>query len=61
MRRVRGLGRMSLGACRALEICTFAKKECIGAREPGSEGESSTKGVRGRKGFMRTREHIAHW
>ena len=34
---------MSLGACRALEICTFAKKECIGASEPGSEGESSTK------------------
>lgn len=32
---------MSLGACRAREICTFAKKECIGANEPGSEGESS--------------------
>jgi len=34
---------MILGACRALEICTFAKKECIGANEPGSEGESSVK------------------
>ena len=34
---------MSFGACRALEICTFAKKECTGANEPGSEGESPTK------------------
>jgi len=51
---------MSLGACRALEICTFAKKECIGASEPGSEGESSTKGARGRKGFMRVMERAAH-
>jgi len=51
---------MSLGACRALEICTFAKKECIGASEPGSEGESSTNGARGRKGFMHAMEHTAH-
>jgi hypothetical protein len=41
---------MSLGACRALKICTFARKECIGASEPGFEGESSTKVARGRKG-----------
>jgi len=34
---------MSLGACRALEMCTFAKKECIGANELGSEGGSSAK------------------
>lgn len=33
---------MSLGACRALEICTFARKECIGANELVLEGESST-------------------
>ena len=51
---------MSLGACRALEICTFAKKECIGASEPGSEGESSTKGAGGRKRFIRAMEYTAH-
>ena len=38
----RGLGKISFGACRALEVCTFARKECTGANELGSEGESST-------------------
>ena len=40
---VRGFGNMSLGACRALEVCTFARKKCTGANELGSEGESSAK------------------
>ena len=57
---VRGLGKMSLGACRALEVCTFARKECTGANEPGFEGESSTKTREVARGPV-DREYITHW